>query len=133
MRNVLTAAIAATALALSAGASLAGDGHGKGHGKHHARHGNVEYIGGGQRHGGARHCPPGLAKKHNGCNPPGQVKHRYNVGDRIYGDYIVIRRPDRYGLNPRYSYYRVGDYVYRVDRDTREVLDLIGAVAAILD
>lgn len=80
-----------------------------------------------------KHCPPGLAKKHNGCNPPGQVKHRYGVGDRIDDDYIIIRRPGRYGLDPDESYYRVGDYVYRVDRDTRKVLDLIGAVAAILN
>lgn len=27
----------------------------------------------------------------------------------------------------------MGEYVYRVDRDTREVLDLIGAVVRILD
>lgn len=25
-------------------------------------------------------CPPGLAKKHNGCLPPGQAKKRYAVG-----------------------------------------------------
>ncbi len=79
-----------------------------------------------------KHCPPGLAKKQNGCNPPGQVKHIYGIGDRIDRDYIRIKRPSRYGLDPNESYYRVGDYVYRVDRETREVLDLIGAVAAIL-
>ena len=28
-------------------------------------------------------CPPGLAKKHNGCNPPGQVK---GYGDRDRDD-----------------------------------------------
>ena len=82
---------------------------------------------------GAKHCPPGLAKKNNGCNPPGQVKHRYRVGDRIDHDYYVIRRPGRYGLDPDESYFRVGDYVYRVDKETREVLDLIGAIAAVLD
>lgn len=25
-------------------------------------------------------CPPGLAKKHNGCMPPGQAKKRYAIG-----------------------------------------------------
>lgn len=25
-------------------------------------------------------CPPGLAKKHNGCLPPGQAKKRYAIG-----------------------------------------------------
>ena len=82
---------------------------------------------------GAKHCPPGLAKKNNGCNPPGQAKHRYRVGDRINGGYDIIHRPGRYGLDPDESYFRVGDYVYRVDRKTREVLDLIGAIAAVLD
>ena len=31
-------------------------------------------------HHGKGHCPPGLAKKHNGCLPPGQAKKRYAVG-----------------------------------------------------
>jgi hypothetical protein len=29
---------------------------------------------------GRDNCPPGLAKKHNGCMPPGQAKKRYQVG-----------------------------------------------------
>jgi len=29
------------------------------------------------------HCPPGLAKKHNGCLPPGQAKKRYQVGHAL--------------------------------------------------
>ena len=29
-----------------------------------------------------RKCPPGLAKKHNGCLPPGQAK-KYRVGQRL--------------------------------------------------
>ena len=48
-------------------------------------------------------CPPGLAKKRNGCNPPGQVKDRYErslFGDR-YG-------PSLFGL----SNYNRGDYYY---------------------
>jgi hypothetical protein len=28
-------------------------------------------------------CPPGLAKKNNGCLPPGQAKKRYVVGQRL--------------------------------------------------
>jgi hypothetical protein len=28
-------------------------------------------------------CPPGLAKKHNGCLPPGQAKKRYQVGHAL--------------------------------------------------
>lgn len=49
-------------------------------------------------------CPPGLAKKRNGCNPPGQVKDRY--ARSIYGyDY----RPRLFGLD---GYRSRGDYYY---------------------
>ena len=47
-------------------------------------------------------CPPGLAKKNNGCMPPGQAKKRY--GDWRSG----YDRPDWWGLNGydgRYSYH----------------------------
>lgn len=83
--------------------------------------------------GSHKGCPPGLAKKHNGCLPPGQAKKVYGRGDHLQGDYVLIRNPDRFGLNSSATYYRLGDYVYQVDRDTKEVLDLIGAVAAILN
>lgn len=82
---------------------------------------------------GPKDCPPGLAKKHNGCQPPGLAKKQYGIGDYIHDDYSLIRRPGRFGLDPDQTYYRVGDYVYRVDRDTSEVLDLIGAVARVLN
>jgi hypothetical protein len=77
-------------------------------------------------------CPPGLAKKSPACVPPGQAA-KYRIGDRIDRDYDVIRSPDRYGLDRDETYFRVGDYVYRVDRETKEVLDLIGAIGAVLD
>lgn len=78
-------------------------------------------------------CPPGLAKKAVPCVPPGQVKSQYRVGDRIDQDYWPINDPYRYGLRPGGSYVRAGDYVYQIDRDTQKVLNLIGAVADILN
>ena len=30
-----------------------------------------------------KHCPPGLAKKNNGCMPPGQAKKQWNVGQPL--------------------------------------------------
>ncbi len=33
--------------------------------------------------GGPRTVPPGLAKKNNGCLPPGQAKKRYQVGQPL--------------------------------------------------
>lgn len=32
---------------------------------------------------GRGNCTPGLAKKHNGCLPPGQAKKRYAVGQAL--------------------------------------------------
>ncbi len=49
-------------------------------------------------------CPPGLAKKRNGCNPPGQVKDRYARSPYGYG-YL----PSLFGLR---NYDRRGDYYY---------------------
>ncbi len=82
--------------------------------------------------GKAGHCPPGLAKKAVPCVPPGQVKKLYRTGDYIDRDYRWVNDPYRYGLNRNWSYVRAGDYVYRVDPETRKVLNLIGAVADIL-
>lgn len=81
---------------------------------------------------GANDCPPGLAKKNPLCVPPGQAR-KYGRGDVIYDGYRIIGNPGRYGLDADETYYRVGDYVYRVDRKTREVLDLIGAMARVLN
>ncbi|MBX7459420.1 hypothetical protein [Qipengyuania huizhouensis] len=49
-------------------------------------------------------CPPGLAKKRNGCNPPGQVRDRYQRS--LFG---FNYRPSLFGLN---NYDRRGDYYY---------------------
>lgn len=52
-------------------------------------------------------CPPGLAKKRNGCNPPGQVKDAYDYRRSIFGGYY---RPSLFGLLGGYDR---GDYYYR--------------------
>ena len=75
-----------------------------------ARGVNVRYDGGGFWLAGDRErglidgCPPGLAKKRNGCNPPGQLKDDYRRS--LFG---VDYRPSLFGLT---SYGR-GDYYYR--------------------
>lgn len=74
-------------------------------------------------------CAPGLAKKSPACVPPGHAKLPER---KLTRDYVLVQKPERYGLDPRYSYYRYDGQVYRVDRETREILDLIGAVTAIL-
>ncbi len=40
-------------------------------------------------------CPPGLAKKHNGCLPPGQAKKRWHVGHRLPVDVVYHDLPER--------------------------------------
>ncbi|AVO39080.1 hypothetical protein [Pukyongiella litopenaei] len=132
--KLLTSAATILALAVTPVAGWAGNGNGKGKGN-----GNkvkVERVTpGGTTRSGQRaiHCPPGLARKAVPCLPPGQIKSRYAVGDVITRDYLPIDHPGRYGL-PRDGYYlRAGDYVYRVSRETHKVLNLIGAVADILN
>lgn len=137
--KLLTCTATILALAVTPVAGWAGNGNGKGKGKGNKNKVRVEriervapggYAGVGQR---AVHCPPGLAKKAVPCVPPGQIKSRYSIGDYITRDYRLIDYPDRYGL-PRDGYYlRAGDYVYRVNRDTHKVLNLIGAVADVLN
>lgn len=75
-------------------------------------------------------CPPGLARKNPPCVPPGQAGKGYRLdrGDILDGDYDRIRDPWRYRLPPIGSaegYYQNGRIVYRVDEDTRRVLDWI--------
>lgn len=75
------------------------------------------------------HCPPGLAKKSPACVPPGQAKKGYyRVGDRYDRDDDRIYYPRRYRLPPlreNEGYYRNGTVVYRVDEQTRRVIELI--------
>ena len=72
-------------------------------------------------------CPPGLAKKHNGCLPPGQAKQL--IGNRLplaYRDsYLPVRLRDYYRDNDDY-YYRYGDgYLYRVNRENNLIAALL--------
>ncbi len=82
-------------------------------------------------YGGAPDCPPGLAKKNNGCLPPGIAKKRYEVGRPLGPDVYVRDAP--YDLVQRLPYLD-DEYGYRiVDGDlavvelaTLVVLDAIG-------
>ena len=116
MRNALILA-AGTALALVATPALA---------KH----------GGGDRHWSGdswnRNCPPGLAKKHNGCMPPGQAKKYYSRGERIPRDWRYVQYnslPDsyrnRYRYNDDYRYYYNDGRVYAVDPTTLLIQSVI--------
>ncbi|MCL6699400.1 hypothetical protein LZ496_11485 [Sphingomonas sp. NSE70-1] len=81
-------------------------------------------------------CPPGLAKKNNGCLPPGQAKKLYNVGQhwpRNYGyawnyNQIPYDMRTQYGFNPNYRYYYGDGYVYQVDPATMLVSQVVSAI-----
>ena len=98
------------------------------------------------RHGGQRFCPPGLDKKNPPCVPPGLARqerpedhydddhyHVYRVGDYIHRDYVVLRDPLTYGLDPRGTYWRVGDNLFRVDGQSGRVLATLGLLSALLN
>ena len=81
-------------------------------------------------------CPPGLAKKNNGCLPPGQAKKMYEQGYRFSQGYdqwtpyeripYDVRR--RYDLDPRSRYVYDNNYVYRVDPTTLIVREVLRAI-----
>jgi hypothetical protein len=77
-----------------------------------------------------RACPPGLARKGNGCLPPGQAKKRFGIGERLDRAWFDgYRMPAAYQSfyhdTPDYSYrYDDDGYIYRTDRGS----DLISAI-----
>ena len=75
-------------------------------------------------------CPPGLAKKHNGCLPPGQAKKRYVVGQPLPRTIVVERAPSvlvtRLAPLPSgYEYAMVDGDVVKLAVGTRLVVDAI--------
>ena len=74
---------------------------------------------------GRNDCPPGLAKKRNGCVPPGQVGRNWERGYRMPNDYaytgyeqIPVRYRDQYDLDRDYNYVYRDNRIYVIDRRT---------------
>ena len=86
----------------------------------------VEYYG---HQSAAGRCPPGLAKKHNGCLPPGQAKkwQRGQVLARTVVYYPVPREVVvRIGVAPPgYRYVRVANDILLIAIGTQMVVDAI--------
>lgn len=146
LRPVLAAALGA--LVLAAGPAFAdkgGKGHGKGKGHDddygryddHRSGGSVEFRFGvddrrvindyyGSAYKGG-HCPPGLAKKGNGCMPPGQAK-KWAVGRPLPADvrYYPLPRDLEVRLRPAppgYRYVQVAGDVLMIAVGTAMVVD----------
>ena len=74
-------------------------------------------------------CPPGLAKKHNGCMPPGQAK-KWELGRPLPRDVIFYSVPQplvvQIGVPPRgYRYVRVANDILLIALGTGMVIDAI--------
>jgi len=81
---------------------------------------------------GGKKCPPGLAKKHNGCMPPGHAK-RWEVGHRLPSTvtYYTVPQPILVTLPPpppQYRYVRVDADVLLVAIGTMMVIDGINGM-----
>jgi Ni/Co efflux regulator RcnB len=75
------------------------------------------------------HCPPGLAKKHNGCMPPGQAK-KWRKGYPLPRDVIYYDLPPRIvvelGAPPAgHKYVRVAADILLIAVGTGMVVDAI--------
>lgn len=78
-------------------------------------------------------CPPGLARKHNGCLPPGQ-EHRYEIGQRLPPNvsYVLVPYSLRHHLQPArtgYEYVRVDDDVLLMSKRDRTIVDAVALLS----
>jgi len=75
------------------------------------------------------HCPPGLAKKHNGCVPPGQAK-KWQIGYPLPRNVIYYDLPPAIVMQlgppqPGYRYARVDSDILLIAIGTGLVVDAI--------
>ena len=73
------------------------------------------------RYGNGRDCPPGLAKKNNGCMPPGQVGRVGSRYDQNWGR-VPSQWRNEYRDSDRYAYRYDDGRVYQIDRRTGNVV-----------
>ncbi len=74
-------------------------------------------------------CPPGLAKKHNGCMPPGQAR-RWELGQPLPRDVVYYSVPQPLVVEigtppPGYRYVRVANDILLMAVGTRMIVDAI--------
>ena len=75
-------------------------------------------------------CPPGLAKKHNGCLPPGQAKKRWTIGRPLPREVIFYNLPPTLVVElgvppPGYRFVRVANDLLLIAIGTGMVLDAV--------
>ena len=82
-----------------------------------------------QHYGNGRNCPPGLAKKNNGCLPPGQARN-WAVGQPIPRGVVIysVPQPVLVQLPPApygYRYARIGGDIVLVRQQNNLIVDII--------
>ena len=127
-----------------------GRGQGQGQGQGQAARGNTPGAPGGfvvadrdrnavytyYRNGfAAGNCPPGLAKKHNGCLPPGQAKKLWAIGQPLPGSIVFYPLPGALlvQLTPApsgYQYVRVANDILLMAIGTRMITAAIADLSA---
>jgi Ni/Co efflux regulator RcnB len=142
---------------LAAGPALADKGGGHGKDKHENKHENKHKedkhadrddvkVGGyfndehrnhvrqyyAQQYDHGKRCPPGLAKKNNGCMPPGQAR-RYVVGQPLARTvtYYPVPQPVIVQLPAApvgYRYVRVGNDILLLSPQSAVVVDVIAGI-----
>ena len=88
---------------------------------------------------GANACPPGLAKKNNGCLPPGQAARLFREGQRVPGGYnyytdynnIPVQYRNQYNLDPSNRYIYRDNSIYVVNPRTSLVQRVIGSLVGL--
>jgi hypothetical protein len=83
----------------------------------------------------AGRCPPGLAKKGNGCLPPGQAKKLWVVGQPLPPAVVYQPVPPAVvqqlaPVPPGYEYVRVDDDVLLMDMTNRMVADVVNDLSS---
>lgn len=136
----LLTGIAVASLMISgiASANYQGRSQGKGRGNSAAhsqkankshKHARAENEGAWRAPQAATRCPPGLAKKNNGCVAPGLAKKRFAQGDRLPAAFRSNNVPAAYADQYRdtsTSLYRYSSgSVYRIDRASRRIAEVI--------
>lgn len=75
----------------------------------------------GNDYGYGRDCPPGLAKKNNGCLPPGQVGRVGSRFDNSWGR-VPGQWQGQYRDSDRYTYRYNNGRIYQIDRRTGNIV-----------
>lgn len=82
-----------------------------------------------KQYGKSKKCPPGLAKKNNGCMPPGQAK-KWAIGHPLPADVVYYPLPSSVVVQlgpppPNHKYVRVAQDVLLLATGTGMVVDAI--------